>query len=190
MCKNSQIQHFFDRPKNFASTLYLGCNYMFYLHRLGNERTAMGATTAILLCVITTLIYAPFGVDAQKRYYHPTQECGLYLAPSSIPGAGLGMYSGSSEYAAGTVISDADLMIPTWDLDYHNGNDKYYHLWDEYTWSSSKLIHDQYSFNFVSNSNNFCLNKIFSSIAFTNKSRKACFLECKTMWKIYQQCPL
>lgn len=92
--------------------------------------------TTTLLYLIVGLISIAFGVDAERKY-SPTEECGLYLAPSSIPGAGFGMYSGSTAYKADSIISDKDLMIPTWDLDYHNGNDPYWHLWDEYTWSST-----------------------------------------------------
>ena len=66
-------------------------------------------------------------VHAEKlsRKYKPLKECGLYLAPSSIPGAGLGMYSGNKPYIVDELVSDSDLMIPTWDLDYHNGLDEY-----------------------------------------------------------------
>ena len=66
-------------------------------------------------------------------------ECGLYLAPSSIPGAGLGMYSGSKAYEKQELVSDGDLMIPQWDMDFNNGDDEYYNLWNEYTWSVSKF---------------------------------------------------
>ncbi len=95
------------------------------LHKIG----IANAVTAALL------ILAIFGVEA-KREYSPPKECGLYLAPSTIPGAGLGMYAGSSQYEARSLVSDSDIMIPTWDLDYHNGDDDYSHLWDEYTWSA------------------------------------------------------
>jgi len=74
---------------------------------------------------------------AGAEEYNPLQECGLYLAPSSIPGAGLGMYAGSKPYGINELVSDSDLMVPTWDLDYHNGGEEYHHLWDEYTWSAS-----------------------------------------------------
>ena len=67
-----------------------------------------------------------FATDPKK--YIPLKECGLYLAPSSIPGAGLGMYSGSKQYRVDELVSDSDLMIPNWDLDYHNGGEQYYHL--------------------------------------------------------------
>jgi len=76
-------------------------------------------------------------IGTNKRLYKATEECGLYLAPSAIPGAGLGLYSGSQQYEQYDLVSDSDLMIPWWDSDYHNGNDTYYNLWDEYTWSSA-----------------------------------------------------
>jgi hypothetical protein len=93
--------------------------------------------TDILLFVIIALISIANNIHAARDYTGP-EECGLYLAPSTIPGAGLGMYAGSTEYAKGSLVSDSELMLPTWDLDYHNGNDEYYHLWDEYTWSTGK----------------------------------------------------
>lgn len=65
---------------------------------------------------------------AGAEEYNPLQECGLYLAPSSIPGAGLGMYAGSKPYGINELVSDSDLMVPTWDLDYHNGGEEYHHL--------------------------------------------------------------
>jgi len=106
------------------------------LLRRENKKNTVDVVTA-LLSITTLVIFISSSVYARREYSAP-KECGLYLAPSSIPGAGLGMYAGSTEYEAGSLISDGDLMIPTWDLDYHNGNDAYYHLWDEYTWSISK----------------------------------------------------
>jgi hypothetical protein len=107
------------------------------LNRKENKKSIVDAMAAILLFVTTALISVATSVYAIREYSGP-DECGLYLAPSTIPGAGLGMYAGSTEYKEGSLVSDSDIMVPTWDLDYHNGNDKYYHLWDEYTWSTSK----------------------------------------------------
>ena len=92
---------------------------------------------AVFLCVTTTLVSVTVSVEA-ARDYSPPEECGLYLAPSAINGAGLGMYTGSTGYEAYSLVSDSDIMLPTWDLDYHNGDDDYDHLWDEYTWSGGK----------------------------------------------------
>lgn len=107
------------------------------LCRKENKKGIVDAMTDILLFAIIALISVTTSVHAVREYSGP-EECGLYLAPSMIPGAGLGMYAGSTEYAEGSLVSDSELMLPTWDLDYHNGNDKYYHLWNEYTWSSGK----------------------------------------------------
>jgi hypothetical protein len=65
-----------------------------------------------------------------------TQECGVYLAPSTIPGAGLGMFAGNREYQKGDVVTDGDLMIPVFELDWHNGNVDFPFLWDEYVWNA------------------------------------------------------
>jgi hypothetical protein len=70
-------------------------------------------------------------------------ECTLYLAPSSIPGAGLGMYSGSRPFKRGERVGEPDLMISVHEVDWHNGNDDYYFLWDEYTWSAGKFLLSQ-----------------------------------------------
>mmetsp|Transcript_22130 Transcript_22130/g.49468 ORF Transcript_22130/g.49468 Transcript_22130/m.49468 type:complete len:649 (+) Transcript_22130:98-2044(+) len=107
------------------------------VHRWNERKNVIGAVVARAVSTIIAMFFVATTVDAVKRVYNPPEECGLYLAPSSIPGAGLGMYAGSTKYGEDSLVSDGDLMIPTWDLDYHNGNDVYYHLWDEYTWSTS-----------------------------------------------------
>ncbi len=90
-----------------------------------------------LLLVATIHILTAIVVHAAQEYT-PQEECGLYLAPSSIPGAGLGMYSGSKAYGKHELISDGDIMILMWELDFNNGDDDYYNLWNEYTWAPSK----------------------------------------------------
>lgn len=101
-------------------------------------RGISNAMIATILRVATMQMFATIIVYA-AREYSPPEECGLYLAPSSIPGAGLGMYSGSKAYEKQELISDGDLMITQWDMDLNNGDDEYYNLWNEYTWSGSKF---------------------------------------------------
>lgn len=60
-------------------------------------------------------------------------ECGVYLAPSTIPGAGLGMFAGK-DYKKGDQVTYGDVIIPIVDFDWNNGNSKFFWLWDEYTW--------------------------------------------------------
>jgi hypothetical protein len=70
-------------------------------------------------------------------------ECGLYLAPSSIPGAGWGMYAGSEGYQMGAFLADPDLMVPVYELDfYHPDSQNYWFLWDEYTWRCVTAVWD------------------------------------------------
>ena len=74
--------------------------------------------------------------DEYEEYSDDKEEdvCGLYLAPSAIPGTGFGMYSGSRPYQEGDRVGDRDLMVPVYDLDFYLGDETKWFLWDEYTW--------------------------------------------------------
>jgi hypothetical protein len=63
-------------------------------------------------------------------------ECGLYLAPSSIPGAGLGMYAGNKSYAKDDQVTYGDIVIPIIELDWNNDMDYGSFVWNEYTWNA------------------------------------------------------
>jgi hypothetical protein len=63
-------------------------------------------------------------------------DCGIYLAPSTIPGAGLGMFAGNRPFSKGDVISYSDLMIVVNDMDWNNDYEDYSFLWNEYVWST------------------------------------------------------
>ena len=47
--------------------------------------------------------------------------CGVYMAPSTIPGAGLGIYAGHA-FASGEVVTPGDLVVPIHDYEFHNHN--------------------------------------------------------------------
>ena len=64
-------------------------------------------------------------------------DCGIYLAPSSIPNAGLGMYAGNKHFQEGDAVADSDLVIPIFELEWHNGFKDFMFLWDEYVWSAT-----------------------------------------------------
>lgn len=66
-------------------------------------------------------------------------KCGLYLAPSSIPGAGLGMYAGDRIYREKDTVTLGDVVIPISEYDWNNEGGDFEgdsFLWDEYTWNS------------------------------------------------------
>jgi hypothetical protein len=57
-------------------------------------------------------------------------ECNLYLAPSSIPGAGMGIFSGSKAFEIGESVSFGDIAIPIFEFTWHNGFIDLPFLWD------------------------------------------------------------
>lgn len=73
--------------------------------------------------------------------------CGVYLAESTLPGTGIGMYAGPKGYRKGETITKelGDLIVPITDLKTtHSDTGLYdedakdmtkYFLWDQYTWS-------------------------------------------------------
>lgn len=63
--------------------------------------------------------------------------CGVYFAPSTIPGAGMGMFAGHDTYHPGDIVTESDLVIPTLELEWHNDHDDFPFLWDEYSWAAS-----------------------------------------------------
>jgi hypothetical protein len=70
----------------------------------------------------------------------PPSLCGIYLANSTIPGAGLGMFAGHYDYAAGDLLGDSDLVIPSFEVKWNNHyNEDYSFLWEEYTWKAASF---------------------------------------------------
>jgi hypothetical protein len=73
-----------------------------------------------------------------------TSHCGMYLAPSTIPGAGLGIFAGDHPIARGEALGMGDIVIPIVDFHWHNGgknNTAYPFLWLEYTWNAGGFPH-------------------------------------------------
>jgi hypothetical protein len=65
-------------------------------------------------------------------------KCGIYLAPSSIPGAGLGMYAGDVTFATGDLVTPGDIVIPLSEYEWNNKGGPFAdHIWmpNEYTWN-------------------------------------------------------
>ncbi|GKY95466.1 hypothetical protein MPSEU_000508200 [Mayamaea pseudoterrestris] len=61
-------------------------------------------------------------------------KCGIWVAPSTIKGAGLGMFAGQ-DFQQGQTLEN-DIAIPIIDLRYHHPH-PFKFLHDEYTWSAS-----------------------------------------------------
>jgi hypothetical protein len=64
--------------------------------------------------------------------------CGIWLAKSTIPGAGLGMFAGKHFDKGKSLLPLGDIVIPLVDMDIHQDND-FLFLWDEYTWDGETI---------------------------------------------------
>jgi hypothetical protein len=52
-------------------------------------------------------------------YTNNMHECETYMAPSTIPGAGMGLFA-ARDYAQDEYITSGDIVIPILDLQTHN----------------------------------------------------------------------
>jgi hypothetical protein len=52
-------------------------------------------------------------------------ECGIYLAQSTIPNAGLGMFAGK-DYKKNSKVTDGDIIVPLIEVDWNNDHDDIY----------------------------------------------------------------
>ena len=67
------------------------------------------------------------------------EQCGVWLAPSSLPGAGLGMFAGRDFKKFEPMLQSGDVVIPIVDIMMHQkGRKRFTFLWDEYTWVSCR----------------------------------------------------
>lgn len=66
--------------------------------------------------------------------------CGLWIAPSTIPGAGLGMFTGRV-FEEGEQVTPGDAIVPLVDMSFHTGQNTLsgIFLWDEYSWSKESF---------------------------------------------------
>jgi hypothetical protein len=68
-------------------------------------------------------------------------QCGIWLAPSTIEGAGIGMFAGVDFAEGQELILGGDSVIAISDLAIHNTNKGYKEafVWEEYTWIGRSL---------------------------------------------------
>lgn len=109
------------------------------------NRAYVACAACVLIVSQGTLANEEYQVDAisGESVSLPLSECGIWLAPSTIPGAGLGMYAGKDFKSNENLQALGDVTIPIVDMPHHqNGDWKF--LWDEYTWNAVSLgmIHE------------------------------------------------
>ena len=93
---------------------------------------------AAILFPASTIIAATANNNNNNNDGNKIIECGVYLAPSSIPGAGLGMYVGNRLIDKGGIVTDEDIIIPIVEREWHIEKhvEKKSFLWGEYYWNS------------------------------------------------------
>lgn len=110
-----------------------------------------------------------------------TPECSIWLAPSSLPGAGLGMYAGRDFMAGENLQPSGDIVIPFVDINHHQfervRSHQFNFLWDEYT------VRIMFIFVFL----HFCLHFYFSkdSMLFRSCSPLSKLMLCFLLTKFH-----
>ena len=78
------------------------------------------------------------------------EQCSLYLAPSTIPNSGLGMYT-AVDLDQGDNIGPADIIVPVINIEWHNDNtykgwdspesrtNEFHFLYENYFWTASSV---------------------------------------------------
>ena len=78
----------------------------------------------------------------QHQSSHSLQRCSLYIAPSTIPGAGLGVFT-SVAMSDGTVLGAPDVIIPIVDILFHHPDYLIYNsswMMDDYVWDGPLMM--------------------------------------------------
>ena len=88
----------------------------------------MGKKVSLIGFLLLEYYWSLEGVQA-------SEGCSLYTAPSTIPGAGLGIFS-TSYFEEGDEVTPGDLVVPIIDFDFHS--DSAYMLWNEYDWDGGE----------------------------------------------------
>ena len=73
----------------------------------------------------------------------PSERCGLYLAPSTIPNAGLGVFTTRALQDGITIPMAGDLCIPVVDQHWHMGHEEIFWPLKDYYWMGSVMGMEQ-----------------------------------------------
>ncbi|KAL7555943.1 hypothetical protein ACA910_005483 [Epithemia clementina (nom. ined.)] len=82
--------------------------------------------------------------DMVKKPHQPNNgnnnQCGVYFAPSTIPGAGNGLFAGT-DFVEGDMVTPDDVIVPITDFAFHTNRNilRQLFLWNQYTWSRSSF---------------------------------------------------
>jgi hypothetical protein len=113
---------------------------------------ALSAATLVLYRQIPFATSVQVELDTQgnaaETVHNENLECGLWVAPSTIKGAGLGLFAGVDFKENQEFLRGGDLAVPIADFATHNApkmglnvhHTKQSFLWNEYIWSANSLM--------------------------------------------------
>lgn len=90
--------------------------------------------------LVVVAVAAANNDDDKNKKYDPDMECGVWLAPSTIPNAGFGMFAGKP-YDEGEWIAD-EMVIPLYDMPLYNSHLRNvpFFLWELYWWDGPDVL--------------------------------------------------
>jgi hypothetical protein len=97
------------------------------------------AVVCLSITITYTILqsYITAASSAKQSATHP--ECRLYLAQSTIPNAGLGIFTGIP-LQPNQSIAEPDLIVPITDVQWNAAQDLDFHfLWTDYSWMTSEV---------------------------------------------------
>jgi hypothetical protein len=145
------LLHTFELPKPFKMKTYQHsnrvyksrCSSILALFLLISVRESASASASACLGGSVASVAATDQNGKERTW----PDCGLYMAESTIPGSGLGMYAGR-HFRPGSQIAYGDVVLQVADFEVHNRLRKWYHgdfaaregdeewLLDDYFWNS------------------------------------------------------
>jgi len=120
--------HYFQRMNSEEDTPFLKHHHQHnHQHRTNSSSAAVVNRTARAMSssLPRQVAMMHHSHDHQNSYdhhnHHPQSphQCRTYLAPSTIPGAGLGMFAGL-DLKLGEEVTPGDVMVPIRDIAWHN----------------------------------------------------------------------
>jgi hypothetical protein len=75
----------------------------------------------------------------QENNVMPQPQCGIYFAPSTVPGAGFGIFAGR-DYEEDEIVTSGDLVVPIVELKWNNPDFRD-NLWEKYHWAADTYVH-------------------------------------------------
>ena len=139
--------HFFVRPKINELSIFFISHHLSFL-KFAHSDTMVGvfipsAATATLALLLLLLPQSSLGfwssTPADETEEKPPLQCELYLAESTIKGAGYGLFSGVDK-KEGDFIGNGDKAIPLIDAYWHNGfQPDFFNPTADYVWEGVSM---------------------------------------------------